>query len=76
MLPFVGRLVSGHRTAYRYLPASVANFPAAPDLSRMVQRAGFERVGYRTLSMGIAAVHWGERAEHVAHGSLAGARTA
>lgn len=62
VLPFVGRLVSGHRTAYRYLPASVANFPAVDELARMMERAGFSGVGFRTLTMGIAAVHWGERA--------------
>ena len=62
VLPFVGRLISGHKTAYRYLPASVANFPAVGELARMLQRAGFDQVEYRTLTMGIAAVHWGERA--------------
>ena len=62
VLPLVGRLVSGHRTAYRYLPASVANFPAVGELARMLERAGFEGVGFRTLTMGIAALHWGERA--------------
>lgn len=76
VLPFVGRIVSGHRTAYRYLPASVASFPAAPELARMMQRAGFERVEFRTLTMGIAAVHWGERAGHTADGAVAGAPTA
>jgi demethylmenaquinone methyltransferase/2-methoxy-6-polyprenyl-1,4-benzoquinol methylase len=62
VLPLIGRLVSGHRTAYRYLPESVANFPNAPELARRLERAGFVRVGFRTLTFGIAAVHWGERA--------------
>jgi demethylmenaquinone methyltransferase/2-methoxy-6-polyprenyl-1,4-benzoquinol methylase len=62
VLPFVGRLVSGHRTAYSYLPASVANFPPVAELARRMERAGFERVEFRTLTMGVAAVHWGERA--------------
>lgn len=75
VLPFVGRLVSGHRTAYRYLPASVANFPAAPELARMLRAAGFERVEFRTLTLGIAAVHWGERAARVELGAAAEART-
>lgn len=62
VLPLVGRLVSGHRTAYRYLPASVANFPAVGELAQMLRRAGFDDVEFRTLTMGIAAVHWGSRA--------------
>lgn len=63
ILPFIGRLVSGHRTAYSYLPASVANFPSVDDLARRMERAGFERVEFRTLTMGVAAIHWGERAD-------------
>jgi demethylmenaquinone methyltransferase/2-methoxy-6-polyprenyl-1,4-benzoquinol methylase len=61
VLPLIGRLVSGHRTAYSYLPASVANFPGAEELARRMERAGFERVGFQRLTMGTAAVHWGER---------------
>ena len=34
LLPFIGGVVSGHRTAYRYLPQSVAHFPAEPELAR------------------------------------------
>lgn len=62
VLPLVGRLVSGHRTAYSYLPASVANFPPAEELARKMERAGLEKVGFQRLTMGTAAVHWGERA--------------
>lgn len=60
VLPRIGRLVSGHRTAYRYLPESVAVFPTAPELARRLERAGFVHVGHHPLTMGIAAVHWGE----------------
>jgi len=62
VLPRVGALVSGHRTAYRYLPASVASFPGPAALARRMEDAGFAQVGFRTLTLGIAAIHWGERA--------------
>jgi demethylmenaquinone methyltransferase/2-methoxy-6-polyprenyl-1,4-benzoquinol methylase len=61
VLPLVGRIVSGHRTAYRYLPESVANFPDQARLARRMERAGFRNVQWRTLTFGIAALHWGER---------------
>jgi demethylmenaquinone methyltransferase/2-methoxy-6-polyprenyl-1,4-benzoquinol methylase len=61
VLPLVGRLVSGHPTAYRYLPASVANFPTAEELGCRMERAGFVNVGWRTLTFGVVAIHWGER---------------
>lgn len=59
VLPAVGRLVSGHRTAYTYLPASVANFPAEPELAARMRAAGFDDVRWTSLSFGIAAVHVG-----------------
>jgi demethylmenaquinone methyltransferase/2-methoxy-6-polyprenyl-1,4-benzoquinol methylase len=61
ILPLVGRLVSGHRTAYRYLPESVANFPDPQRLAQRMELAGFRNVQWRSLTFGIAALHWGER---------------
>jgi demethylmenaquinone methyltransferase/2-methoxy-6-polyprenyl-1,4-benzoquinol methylase len=61
ILPLVGRVLSGHRTAYSYLPDSVAHFPDPPQLARRMEDAGFRNVQWRSLTLGIAAVHWGER---------------
>lgn len=61
LLPLVGRLVSGHATAYDYLPDSVMGFPAPQALQARMERAGFRACGYELLTGGIAAVHWGER---------------
>ena len=62
ILPAIGGLISGHRTAYKYLPRSVANFPAEPELARRMQKAGFANVTWSSLSLGIAAIHIGEKA--------------
>ena len=40
VLPLIGRLVSGHRTAYQYLPRSVANFPVEEELASKMKQAG------------------------------------
>jgi demethylmenaquinone methyltransferase/2-methoxy-6-polyprenyl-1,4-benzoquinol methylase len=61
ILPLIGRIVSGHETAYRYLPESVAHFPDREQLARRMERAGFRNVQWRALTFGIAALHWGER---------------
>jgi demethylmenaquinone methyltransferase / 2-methoxy-6-polyprenyl-1,4-benzoquinol methylase len=61
VLPRVGALVSGHRTAYEYLPRSVANFPAEETLADRMRGAGFTDVSWRTLTLGIAAIHSGAR---------------
>jgi demethylmenaquinone methyltransferase / 2-methoxy-6-polyprenyl-1,4-benzoquinol methylase len=59
VLPRVGRMVSGHRTAYTYLPRSVASFPIEEELARRMTRAGFTAVRWRPLTLGIAALHVG-----------------
>src|SRR5438105_1885853 len=41
VLPLVGGVVSGHPAAYRYLPASVAQFPAEEELAARMREAGF-----------------------------------
>lgn len=61
VLPLVGRLVSGHPTAYTYLPSSVAQFPPPGELQRVMERAGLGGCGHRLLTGGIAAVHWGSK---------------
>ena len=62
ILPLVGKLVSKHSTAYTYLPESVRHFPEPAELARKLERAGFHAVEWKTLSGGIAALHWGTRA--------------
>jgi len=57
VLPVIGGLVSGHRTAYRYLPTSVAHFPSQTELGARLTRAGFVDVRWRSLTLGIAAIH-------------------
>ena len=61
VLPFVGRIVSGHPTAYRYLPESVAHFPSEGELARRIGNAGFVDVTWRRQTLGIAAIHVGCR---------------
>lgn len=57
--PAIGGAVSGHPTAYRYLPESVAHFPGPVALVERMQAAGFVDVHWRPLTMGIAAIHSG-----------------
>lgn len=63
VLPRIGGLVSGHGTAYEYLPKSVANFPSEEQLGARMRAAGFQDVSWQTLTMGIAAIHVGIKRE-------------
>ncbi len=57
----VAGLVSGDRSAYRYLPNSLSGYPTADALSGMLEEAGVEQVSYRRLSMGVVALHVGSK---------------
>lgn len=63
LLPRIGGVISGSPAAYRYLPDSVARFPDQERLAGLMRAAGFERVEFRNLTGGIAALHTGRRAE-------------
>jgi demethylmenaquinone methyltransferase/2-methoxy-6-polyprenyl-1,4-benzoquinol methylase len=59
ILPRIGGIVSGSRSAYEYLPDSVRKFPDQKNLARMMSESGFSAVGYENLTGGIAAIHSG-----------------
>ena len=52
-------LVGGSRSAYRYLPNSLTNFPDADGLAARFAEAGFGQVRYVRLGGGAIAVHVG-----------------
>ena len=61
VLPGIGGAVSGDRAAYKYLPASVHNFPSPSEFCRMMEGAGFRNVRCRTFSFGLCRMFVGER---------------
>ena len=58
--PRIATLAGGDADAYRYLPRSVAAFPAPEGLTERLEQAGFTNVRFERLSFGIAAIHIGE----------------
>jgi demethylmenaquinone methyltransferase/2-methoxy-6-polyprenyl-1,4-benzoquinol methylase len=61
VLPRIGRLISGHRSAYDYLPASVADFPPPEGVAAWMRETGFRDVSFRLMTCGIVAIHVGVR---------------
>ena len=60
-LPKIGAAVAKDAASYQYLAESIRMFPPQDELKRMFEAVGFERVSYRNLSGGIAAIHAGWR---------------
>ena len=61
ILPWVGGSISGDRAPYKYLPASVHNFPAPKDFCAMMETAGFRGVRCKTFTLGLCRMFVGER---------------
>jgi demethylmenaquinone methyltransferase/2-methoxy-6-polyprenyl-1,4-benzoquinol methylase len=60
-LPRIGRIVAKDEASYQYLAESIRMFPDQETLKGMMEAAGLERVTFRNLSGGIAAIHQGWR---------------
>lgn len=61
ILPMIGWFFSKNLMAYKYLPASVMNFPEAPTFAALMRAAGFSNVRWRHLTMGIATLYVGRK---------------
>jgi len=57
VLPRIGGLISGQRSAYSYLPKSVARFFRPPELAALLTSVGFQSVEYRVWTFGTVALH-------------------
>jgi demethylmenaquinone methyltransferase/2-methoxy-6-polyprenyl-1,4-benzoquinol methylase len=57
IMPFVGELLVGSRTAYTHLPESIRMFPMPDELSELLKQIGFSHLTYRRLTNGIAVIH-------------------
>jgi len=61
VIPRLGSWVAGDAGSYQYLVESIRKFPKQEAFATMIRAAGFERVTYRNLTGGIAAMHAGWR---------------
>ena len=61
LVPLLGQLIAGNRSAYSYLPQSVDYFLDADRLASMFRDLGLADVGYQRLGMGTVTLHWGRR---------------
>jgi demethylmenaquinone methyltransferase/2-methoxy-6-polyprenyl-1,4-benzoquinol methylase len=63
VLPLIGQAISRSKdNAYRYLPASVQEFPEGEALAERMRRQGLRQVRWRPLTLGIATLYTGEKA--------------
>ena len=61
VLPRIGWLISGHQSAYTYLPKSVARFFRPPELAALMRSVGYLSVDFRDWTMHTVALHTATR---------------
>jgi demethylmenaquinone methyltransferase/2-methoxy-6-polyprenyl-1,4-benzoquinol methylase len=61
IMPWFGRLVSGDKSAYTYLPESVKEFPDGEKFIIFMQKSGFAQIQEYRLTFGIATIYIGRK---------------
>jgi demethylmenaquinone methyltransferase/2-methoxy-6-polyprenyl-1,4-benzoquinol methylase len=61
IMPWFGRLVSGDKSAYTYLPESVEEFPDGENFIIFMRKSGFVQIQEYRLTFGIATIYTGRK---------------
>ena len=61
LLPLAGRIFSGDRQAYSYLPASIKAFPQRDSFVGILRRCGYKNTFFKTYNGGIVSAYFGEK---------------
>ena len=59
IMPLIGGRISGDRAAYRYLPASVLQFPGKKEWMETMRSCGYTEVRHRAFTLGICRMYVG-----------------
>jgi len=57
IMPFLGEMIAGSRTAYTHLPETIRMWPMPDELTEILKGIGFSEVSHRKLTNGIAVIH-------------------
>jgi len=60
VMPLIARL-SSNPASYRYLTASVVDWPAPTVVAQWLVDAGWQNINFKRLTGGIVTLHWGTR---------------
>jgi len=57
ILPILGGFISRNRSAYKYLPSTITEFPDGEEFCRCLQSAGFSSTVWYPQTFGIASIY-------------------
>ncbi len=58
VLPFLGKIISKNKDAYKYLNNTVEDFPYGPDFLELMKQAGLKDTQQQSLTFGIASIYY------------------
>lgn len=59
--PFMGKLFSKNRSAYKYLDESIKKFPEGKKFTQILDKLGYHNTYSKPLSLGICSIYCGEK---------------
>ena len=57
IIPWLGSLKSGDKSAYRYLPQSIAAVPQGDDMLQLMREAGLHEARFKRLTLGVCTIY-------------------
>ena len=57
IIPAIGAMKSGDKSAYRYLPQSIAAVPQGDDMLQLMRNAGLRDASFRRLTLGVCTIY-------------------
>ena len=57
IIPAIGAMKSGDKSAYRYLPQSIAAVPQGDDMLQLMRNAGLRKTAFRRLTLGVCTIY-------------------
>ncbi len=59
LMPLIGGLLTGNKSAYQYLPQTAGIFPCGEDFVKILKNSGFSEVSCKPLMFGVAYIYIG-----------------
>lgn len=57
IIPAIGSMKSGDKSAYRYLPQSIAAVPQGDDMLQLMRNAGLREAKFKRLTLGVCTIY-------------------
>ena len=57
IIPAIGAMKSGDKSAYRYLPQSIAAVPQGDEMLQLMRNAGLRKTAFRRLTLGVCTIY-------------------